>query len=183
MNPEEKAFDKDGTNTPRSDELDRKTKLADEIEVTSKDAKKFGQMWQRFKENRKKRQEYAANKLAEQDDKSANFAKRYGGIRQGSWFKKQRKETIEKGQGVVSKIEKDEKLIKPRKGLFGRLREPGRFFSKERVKERHDFRIKVSGNRKWIMIGLAVVAICGTIIYLSITYGGGGLGFLKGVFK
>lgn len=55
------------------------------------------------------------------------------------------------------------------------------FFSKERVKERHDFRIKVSGNRKWIFIGLAVVAVCVTIIYLSITYGGGGIGFLKGL--
>ncbi len=38
--------------------------------------------------------------------------------------------------------------------------------------KRRDFRIKVSGNRKWIMIGIAVVAICGTVIYLSITYGG-----------
>lgn len=56
------------------------------------------------------------------------------------------------------------------------------FFSKEKTEERHAFRVKVSANRKWIMIGLAVVAICGTIIYLSITYGGGSLGFLKGLF-
>jgi len=57
-----------------------------------------------------------------------------------------------------------------RRRLFG-----GGFFSKERVKARRDFRISVSGNRKWIMIGVAVVAVCGTIIYLSVTYGGGGL--------
>ena len=56
------------------------------------------------------------------------------------------------------------------------------FFSKERVEERHAFRVKVSANRKWIFIGLAVVAVCATIIYLSITYGGGSLGFLKGLF-
>ena len=57
-----------------------------------------------------------------------------------------------------------------RRRIFG-----GGFFSKERVKARRDFRISVSGNRKWIMIGVAVVAVCGTIIYLSVTYGGGGL--------
>lgn len=33
--------------------------------------------------------------------------------------------------------------------------------------KRRDFRIKVSGNRKWIMIGLAIVAVCGTLIYFS----------------
>jgi hypothetical protein len=79
------------------------------------------------------------------------------------------------------RLEEDSNTKKPR--FFGRLREPGRFFSKERIEERHDFRIKVSGNRKWIMIGLAVVVVCITIIYLSVTYGGGGFGFLKGVFK
>jgi len=57
-----------------------------------------------------------------------------------------------------------------RRRIFG-----GGFFSKERIKVRRDFRIKVSGNRKWIMIGVAIVAVCGTIIYLSVTYGGGGL--------
>ena len=57
------------------------------------------------------------------------------------------------------------------------------FFSpdrwKKRVTERRSFRVKVSGNRKWIAIGVAVVAVCGTIIYLSITYGGSIVGFLK----
>ena len=56
------------------------------------------------------------------------------------------------------------------------------FFSqgrwKERVARRRKFRVSVSGNRKWILIGVAVVAVCGTIIYLSITYGGGLKGLL-----
>ncbi len=56
--------------------------------------------------------------------------------------------------------------------LFGRK---DGFFSPERTKKRREFRVKVSGNRKWIMIGVAVVAVCGTIIYLSVTYGGGGI--------
>lgn len=55
-----------------------------------------------------------------------------------------------------------------RRRIFG-----GGLFSKERVKARRDFRISVSSNRKWIMIGVAVVAVCGTIVYLSVTYGGG----------
>ncbi len=58
-----------------------------------------------------------------------------------------------------------------RTGLFGRSKQKGRFFSPERIKERHDFRIKVSVNRKWIMIGSAIVVMCTTFIYLSITYG------------
>lgn len=57
------------------------------------------------------------------------------------------------------------------------------FFSqrrwKERVASRRKFRIAVSGNRKWIFIGIAIIAVCGTIIYLSVTYGGGIMGFLK----
>lgn len=65
-----------------------------------------------------------------------------------------------------------------RRRLFG-----GGFFSKERREKRHAFRIKVSGNRKWIMIGVAVVAICGTIVYLSVTYGGGGFGSLLKLIK
>lgn len=63
---------------------------------------------------------------------------------------------------------------KKRKGLFGGRLFGGGFFSKERTEKRREFRVTVSGNRKWIMIGVAVVAVCGTIIYLSITYGGGG---------
>ena len=107
-------------------------------------------------------------------NKNANFVERYGGSGTMSkhpdfnvkgtetgrrrWFEKRRKEL----RKTVAK--------KPR--FFGRLREPGRFFSPERIKKRHDFRIKVSGNRKWIMIGVAIVAVCGTIVYLSVTYGG-----------
>ena len=56
------------------------------------------------------------------------------------------------------------------------------FFSpkrwKARVANRRKFRVAVSGNRKWIFIGIAVVAVCGTIIYLSVTYGGGLMGLL-----
>lgn len=56
------------------------------------------------------------------------------------------------------------------------------FFSqgrwKARVASRRKFRVAVSGNRKWIFIGIAVVAVCGTIIYLSIVYGGGVVGLL-----
>ncbi len=37
--------------------------------------------------------------------------------------------------------------------------------------KRRDFRVKVSGNRKWIMLGVAVIAICGTVVYLSISGG------------
>ena len=57
------------------------------------------------------------------------------------------------------------------------------FFSqgrwKERVANRRKFRVAVSGNRKWIFIGIAVIAVCGTIVYLSVTYGGGLMGFLR----
>ena len=57
------------------------------------------------------------------------------------------------------------------------------FFSqgrwKARVANRRKFRVAVSGNRKWIFLGIAVVAVCGTIIYLSVTYGGGIMGLLK----
>jgi hypothetical protein len=62
------------------------------------------------------------------------------------------------------------------------------FFSEEKVKARREFRVEVSGNRKWIFIGLAVVVACGTAIYFSIAYGGGLSGVmnfvskLKGVF-
>ncbi len=56
------------------------------------------------------------------------------------------------------------------------------FFSqgrwKARVTNRRAFRVAVSGNRKWIFIGIAVVAVCGTIVYLSVTYGGGIMGVL-----
>ena len=57
------------------------------------------------------------------------------------------------------------------------------FFSqgrwKARVANRRKFRVAVSGNRKWIFLGIAVIAVCGTIIYLSVTYGGGIMGLLK----
>ncbi len=57
------------------------------------------------------------------------------------------------------------------------------FFSqgrwKARVANRRKFRVEVSGNRKWILIGVAVVAVCGTIIYLSVTYGGSIAGLLR----
>lgn len=59
---------------------------------------------------------------------------------------------------------------KKRRRLFPNLFDP------VRIKKRRDFRVKVSGNRKWIMIGIAVVAICGTVVYLSIS--GGLLGIL-----
>ena len=62
---------------------------------------------------------------------------------------------------------------KKRRRLFPNLFDP------VRIKKRRDFRVKVSGNRKWIMIGIAAVAICGTVVYLSITYGGGIMGILK----
>lgn len=72
---------------------------------------------------------------------------------------------------ITEKVEEGEKKRK-RFRLFNR--ESG-FFSPERIKKRREFRVKVSHNRKWIMIGVAVVAVCGTIIYLSVTYGGGGI--------
>lgn len=121
------------------------------------------------------------DKLVEQDDKAANFFRRYSNSNSFGIFRRRRKKKDFNIKGTETKRDKPK-----RKGLLGRLREPGRFFSKERIKERHDFRIKVSGNRKWIMIGLAVVAVCGTIIYLSVTYGGGGFSFVTkflGVFK
>ncbi len=49
----------------------------------------------------------------------------------------------------------------------------------ERIASRRKFRISVSSNRKWIFIGVAVVAVCGTIVYLSVTYGGGLMGLLR----
>ncbi len=64
-------------------------------------------------------------------------------------------------------------IVKKRRRLFPNLFDP------VRMAKRRDFRVKVSGNRKWIMVGIAVVAICGTVIYLSVTYGGGLLGILK----
>ena len=43
------------------------------------------------------------------------------------------------------------------------------FFSPDRwaarVANRRKFRVEVSGNRKWILIGVAVVAVCGTLVY------------------
>ena len=59
-----------------------------------------------------------------------------------------------------------------RDGFFS----PGRW--KARVANRRKFRVAVSGNRKWIFIGIAVVAVCGTIVYLSMTYGGSIAGLL-----
>ncbi len=58
-----------------------------------------------------------------------------------------------------------------------RYRSAGRWAA--RVANRRKFRVEVSGNRKWILIGVAVVAVCGAIIYLSVTYGGGIAGLLK----
>lgn len=85
-------------------------------------------------------------------------------------FKRMRKRRQER---TVDTTPVEEKVEEPkRRRLFS-------FFSKERREERHAFRISVSGNRKWIMIGVAVVAICGTIIYLSVTYGGGFGSLLK----
>ena len=51
-----------------------------------------------------------------------------------------------------------------RRRLFPNLFDP------VRIAKRRDFRVKVSGNRKWIMIGIAVIAICGTVVYLSIKF-------------
>jgi hypothetical protein len=64
-----------------------------------------------------------------------------------------------------------------------RPRERGGFFSEERTKARREFRVEVSGNRKWIFIGLAVVVACGTAIYFSIAYGGGVSGVMSFVSK
>lgn len=59
---------------------------------------------------------------------------------------------------------------------LGNNHRPEGFFSpkrwKERVANRREFRVSVSSNRKFIFIGLAVIAVCGTIIYLSVVYGG-----------
>lgn len=40
----------------------------------------------------------------------------------------------------------------------------------ERVAKRRTFRVAVSGNRKWIAIGLAIVAVCVTLIFLVIKF-------------
>ena len=79
-------------------------------------------------------------------------------------------------------VYRDEKWVPVPEGDGTGLTGEG-FFSqgrwKARVANRRKFRVEVSGNRKWILIGVAVVAVCGTIIYLSVTYGGGISGFLK----
>jgi len=73
-------------------------------------------------------------------------------------------------KGLVAKLEDMEKEIEDagRKGFFSKARVALR---RGRVAKRRDFRVKVSGNRKWMLIGLAVVVVCITIIYLSVTYG------------
>ncbi len=63
--------------------------------------------------------------------------------------------------------------IPKREGFFSQ----GRW--QKRVANRRKFRVEVSGNRKWILAGVAVVAVCGTVIYLSVTYGGGLMGLLR----
>ncbi len=82
--------------------------------------------------------------------------------------------------GIFSRIRERRRLndwrqrVDDAADLDGRPREPKRrlFPNLFDPTKRRDFRVKVSGNRKWIMIGIAVVAICGTVVYLSITYGG-----------
>lgn len=63
-------------------------------------------------------------------------------------------------------------LVPEEKSVFTLARPRGR------IANRRKFRVEVSGNRKWIMIGVAVVAVCATIVYLSVTYGGGLVGLL-----
>ena len=75
---------------------------------------------------------------------------------------------------VVGYAARQEGKTMVRKGFFSKERVAKR---QGRIAKRRDFRVAVSGNRKWMLIGLAAVVICITIIYLSVTYGGGILKF------